>query len=43
MTDLVTLKPGDWVNIPAHFRHRLEWTSNEEPTVWLAVFTKPDQ
>ena len=32
------LKAGDWVTIPAHRRHRVEWTSGEEPTVWLAVF-----
>ena len=31
------LKPGDWVNIPAHRRHRVEWTAADEPTVWLAV------
>lgn len=32
------LKPGDSVNIPAHRRHRVEWTTPEEPTIWLAVF-----
>ena len=32
------LKVGDWINIPAHQRHRVEWTSPDEPTVWLAVF-----
>ena len=31
------LKPGDWVEIPAHERHRVEWTQAEPPTVWLAV------
>jgi cupin 2 domain-containing protein len=30
--------PGDHVNIPAHRRHRVEWTTSDEPTVWLAVF-----
>ena len=34
----VHLKPGDHVNIPAHKKHRVEWTSPSEPTVWLAVF-----
>lgn len=29
---------GDFVNIPAHRRHRVEWTTPNEPTVWLAVF-----
>ena len=33
------LEPGDWVNLPAHCRHRVEWTSTEPPTVWLAVFS----
>lgn len=32
------LKPGDHVTIPAHSKHRVEWTSPDEPTVWLAVF-----
>jgi cupin 2 domain-containing protein len=31
------LKPGDWIEIPAHVRHRVEWTQAEPPTVWLAV------
>jgi cupin 2 domain-containing protein len=31
------LEPGDFVNIPAHQRHRVDWTSSEEPTVWLTV------
>jgi len=33
------LVPGDWVWIPAHCRHRVTWTSADEPTVWLAVHT----
>ena len=31
------LKPGDHVTIPAHCRHRVEWTTPGEPTVWLAL------
>ena len=31
------LGPGDFVHIPAHERHRVEWTAAEEPTVWLAL------
>jgi cupin 2 domain-containing protein len=31
------LREGDWVHIPAHARHRVEWTDGREPTVWLAV------
>lgn len=34
----VDMKPGDFVNIPAHKKHRVEWTTSDEPTVWLAVF-----
>ncbi|MEI6557388.1 MAG: cupin domain-containing protein [Rhodospirillaceae bacterium] len=33
-----TLGPGDWLLIPAHRRHRVEWTHGTAPTVWLAVF-----
>jgi cupin 2 domain-containing protein len=30
--------PGDWAWLPAHLRHRVEWTDPEVETVWLAVF-----
>jgi cupin 2 domain-containing protein len=33
-----TLRPGDWLHIPAHRRHQVEWTDPARPTVWLAVF-----
>ncbi len=33
----VELGPGDWIEIPAHVRHRVSWTSDDEPTIWLAV------
>ncbi|QDV30334.1 Cupin domain protein [Planctopirus ephydatiae] len=32
------MKPGDFINIPAHTKHRVEWTTPDEPTIWLAVF-----
>jgi len=32
------LKAGDYVNIPAHVRHRVAWTHPEQQTVWLAIF-----
>ncbi len=35
---IVPLKPGDFANIPAHRKHRVEWTTPDEPTIWLAVF-----
>lgn len=31
------LGPGDWVDIRAHRRHRVEWTVRDQPTVWLAL------
>jgi cupin 2 domain-containing protein len=31
------LRPGDFVEIPAQCRHRVEWTERDTPTVWLAV------
>ena len=31
------LAPGDWVEIPARVRHRVERTDASVPTVWLAV------
>jgi cupin 2 domain-containing protein len=34
---IVEMKPGDFTNIPAHKKHRVEWTTPDEPTVWLAV------
>ena len=38
----VELKPGDFVNIPAHRKHRVDWTTPDEPTIWLAVFYLTD-
>ena len=34
----IELRPGDCLNLPAHQRHRVEWTTPSEPTIWLAVF-----
>ncbi len=30
------MKKGDYINIPAHLKHRIDKTSKE--TIWLAVF-----
>ncbi len=35
---VVEMRPGDWLDIPAHRRHRVEWTTPDERTVWLVVF-----
>ena len=34
----VEMVPGDSANIPAHKKHRVEWTTPDKPTIWLAVF-----
>lgn len=36
----VDLVPGDYLNIPAGCRHRVEKTDQNGRTVWLAVFYK---
>ncbi len=33
----IPLKVGEYLNIQAHKRHRVSWTSEEEKTVWIAV------
>lgn len=35
--DMIEMTPGGFVHIPAHRKHRVEWTTPDEPTVWLAV------
>ena len=32
-----TLMPGDYVLIPAHKKHRVEWTNATTETIWLAL------
>lgn len=32
------LLPGDHRLIPAHHKHRVDWTSDVGKTIWLAVF-----
>lgn len=33
----ITLSPGDYINIPAHVEHRVEWTDQTQKTIWLAI------
>ncbi len=33
----VALGTGDWMQIPAHEKHRVAWTAGGVETVWLAV------
>ena len=35
-----SLRPGLYVQIPPHVRHRVAWTDADQPTVWLAVHFK---
>ena len=34
------LKPGSFLNLPAHTRHRVSWTQPESETIWLAIHYK---
>ena len=38
----VDLRPGDSILLPAHCRHRVEWTTPDEETIWLAIFPSSD-
>lgn len=40
-TETVRLQAGDSLLIPAHRRHRIEWTSAQPPCIWLCVFYSP--
>jgi cupin 2 domain-containing protein len=31
------MQAGDYLHIPAHRRHRVEWTDPAQATIWLAV------
>ena len=33
----VEMGPGDFIDIPAHKKHRVAWTTPDEHTIWLAV------
>jgi cupin 2 domain-containing protein len=35
--EINVLKPGDYLFIPAHTIHRVEWTDSREKTIWLAI------
>lgn len=34
----VCLNPGDYILIPAHCKHQVEWTDPDNTTIWLAIF-----
>lgn len=33
----IRLKAGDYINIPAHKKHRVSWTKPNVETIWLAL------
>lgn len=35
--NIIILKAGDYLNIAAHVKHRIEWTESTCETIWLAV------
>ncbi len=35
--DVINLNIGDYIEIPAHLKHRVEWTDNNQETIWLAI------
>ncbi|WP_411725707.1 cupin domain-containing protein, partial [Methyloglobulus sp.] len=37
----INMGVGDYVFIPAHTRHRVEWTQPESNTIWLAIHFVP--
>ena len=37
MEAALEMRPGDYVLLPAHRRHRVEWTDPHTPTLWLAL------
>jgi cupin 2 domain-containing protein len=37
-SDMLVMLPGDYMDIPAHKKHRVEWTDPRQPTIWLTVY-----
>lgn len=35
--ETINLQVGDYCLIPAHCRHRVEWTPSDSDTIWLAI------
>jgi cupin 2 domain-containing protein len=40
---IIGLKAGDYLHLAAHQRHRVEWTTPDADTIWLAVFYSSEQ
>ena len=39
--ELIDLRPGDSVLLPAHCRHRVSWTDPDQVTIWIALHFPP--
>lgn len=37
----VDMQVGDYIFIPAHTKHRVEWTQPDSNTIWLAIHFVP--
>lgn len=37
-SEKIFLKEGDYINITAHIKHRVEYTDQNVETIWLAIF-----
>ena len=35
--EVVNLKTGSYLHIPAHTKHKVKWTDPEAETIWLAI------
>ena len=35
--EVIVMRPGDYLDLPAHVRHRVEWTESTRETIWLAL------
>ena len=34
----IKLSEGSYLNIPAHTKHQVSWTSQQTETIWLAIY-----
>ena len=39
--EALEMTSGSFVNIPAHKRHRVDWTAPDQQTIWLAIHYAP--
>ncbi|WP_299492035.1 cupin domain-containing protein [Acaryochloris sp. IP29b_bin.137] len=36
--EIIRLTEGSYINIPAHQKHRVDWTDPTQETLWLAIY-----